>query len=67
MLLFLQGNTTAVLSEEIDILEEASEVYTVAGIVAAIKKTRDIMDYLHSINNPNPRIALESLMFSIHS
>lgn len=67
MLLFLQGNTTAVLSEEIEILEEASTVYTVFGIVAAIKKTRDIMDYLHSINNPNPRIALESLMISIHS
>ena len=67
MLLFLQGNTTAVLSEEIEILRETSTVYTVFGIVAAIKKTRDIMDYLHSINNPNPRIALESLMISIHS
>jgi len=67
MLLFLQGKTNDVLAEEKEIIEVVCEAYTVVNIVDAIKKTRDTMDYLHSINNPNPRIALESLMISIHS
>ena len=67
MMLFLQGNRTDVLPEEEESLRQICASYSVFGIVAAIKKTRDTMDYLHSINNPNPRIAFEALMISIHS
>ncbi|MCH2525853.1 MAG: AAA family ATPase [Dehalococcoidia bacterium] len=67
MMLFLQGNRTDVLPEEEESLRQICGSYTVFGIVAAIKKTRDTMDYLNSINNPNPRIAFEALMISIHS
>jgi len=67
LLLFLGNGNKNICSTEMSLFTEAAKSIDMYQVMSSIKKTENIIEYLSDINNPNPRLAFESLMLDIHS